>query len=332
MENNNYMILKGEQDYEQLNKRYDYIFIDCKLTSDLYFRLRRHNLRSNIYQNLLTNNQFQTLQLEREQILFSKVNTLQLILEHYRYINLEYNYLNPYLNPYWKSDKETIVEKLAKSKIDRKLLREKEAKVSVIEYNIGTSDMLERDCMEIFKSINASQIAYTLNLHRMYKCSSGLMPGEELISKSNVKADNRYFLIPKLNGYEVEKQIFFLNIANYKFFLNNCIGNDYIVHLTEELKDNKFVLNLLANNGIKLLTSYVDSPQKYIKQDIESLALINLVYKYKQAKLVTAVDNTLIEKKIAVGDLTFKRFCLNYKNEIANLSTNSISTSLLKIQ
>lgn len=331
MENNNYLILSGTQDYDLLNKSYNYIFIDCSLTSELYFKLRRHNLQSNIYQNLLKNYTFSTLSLERNQIMDNKVDFNRLIMKHYRQVDLEYNYLNSYLNPYWKSRKATLVEKLKKNRIDESYLRNSEAKASVVEYYVETSDMLMRDCMLAFKLINASQIAYTLNLHRMYKCTDGLMPGENLISKSNVKSDKTYFLIPKLNGYEKEKQIFFLNISNYKYFLNNCIGKNYIVHLSEDLKDNNFVLSLLADNRVEQLSDYLDSVQRYIKQDMDSLALINLVNKYENVILVTAVDNVLTEKKIAMGDLTFKRFCLNYKNEIANLNTNKINIKDLKI-
>lgn len=332
MESNNYIVISNELDYEKLQKNYNYIFLDCDLTSDLYFNLRRHNLNSNVYQNLLTNNTFDTLEIERKQILTGEINFNKLVIQHYQKIDLEYNYLNQYLNPFWKGGKETIVEKLAKHKIEENLLRDEEVRVSVIEYYSKASKMLEEDCMKIFETINVNQIAYTLNLHRMYKCSETLMPGEELVSKSNVYADNTYFLIPKLNGYEQEKEIFFLNISNYRYFLNNCIGKNYIVHLSQGLRDNAFVLELLSNNNIIQLKDYLQSSQKYIGQDMDSLALINLVYKYGQVKMVTTVDNVLKEKNIADGDLIFKRFCLNYKNEIANLKTNDINISSLKLQ
>lgn len=175
------------------------------------------------------------------------------------------------------------------------------------------SELEQLDIVIGFKSFDVGAIAFTTNENEYYTQVSNCTK-VNIVAKIEDNDSNKILLLPVSKFYNYSKQLIVADISNYEQVAKlNC--DKYIVALDPELQNRKYIDRLFKD--FELVSNYTIRKRRVPNQNMDILALINLLNYVHNIELVELNNNTLVTiGKINKQSRCFKQFIIKYKMSI----------------
>lgn len=173
---------------------------------------------------------------------------------------------------------------------------------------------LEKLDLEIgFKIFDVAAIAFTENEAEYYS-QINYSPEVNVVAKIEDNTSNKILLLPVSKYYKYNKYLVVANLVNYEqVAMLDC--DKYIIAIDAELQNRRYINDLFKD--FELLSNYTIRNRRAVHQNMECLALINLLNYVHNIELVELIDGKILKVgKIDKHSISFKQFVTQYKQSI----------------
>lgn len=294
------------------------IFVDTIVDQPIFCRLLDLHLNNDIIAYVQVNNKYaqHNIIYEREKIKIGMTNGL----EHYHQLDFFKNQFNDYLsiNKYNVNAEVNNLDDFRREQQSYyNLLLETDKNKLIIETYCEVNEQLKQDINLFHYTVDANSIALTTNSKLFYTYCEQLDDAYKVISKSNRKTSNNYFLLPNCEQYQPMKKVIKIDENDYKHAFQTIRDQNFIVVLSDVLIANQYIVDSCKKNDIKNQLDFQLPSSKYIGQDRTMLLLIKLVESYNQIAIYEFKNDQLIFSKIIrKNEYEYQKMVLSYKNDL----------------
>lgn len=301
--------IKNNVDLQNLDNEAKILDIDCKINEEIIDSLV--DIENVMQINLKSENKYIS-KMENDTNQSPKYNEFNLDVENIK----EYLKISDEPKPKVELDYEKFIEDLKNEKFNSMLplyLYRPTSKKFVIEYKTEITSRFQNDIELILKKLDVAKIAVTGEIDRAYSVVSKLNDGDKLIAVSSKDSNHEYFLLPDLDLHDKAPKVVLIGLEEFKYTTNNLLGTEVILCFYDELEYSNYFNSLIKEFKQKTTFDYIKEDKLYYNQNMQVLALINLIEKYGQIDIYNIKNNELIFiKKISKYTKEYEKFVLRY--------------------
>lgn len=301
--------IKNNADLKKLDNEPKIIDIDCEITAEIIDSLI--DIENVMQINLKTTNKYIS-KMKNDANQSPKYNEFKLDVENKK----EYLKISDEPKPKVELDYEKIIEDLKNEVFSSMLpayLYRPISKNFVVEYKAEVTSLFQNDIELILKKLDVAKIAVTSEINRAYTTVSNLNNEDNLIAVSSKDSNYEYFLLPALALHEKAPKVVLVGLEDFKYTTNNLLGTEVILCFYDELEYSNYFNSLIKEFKQKTTFDYIEEEKLYYNQNMQVLALINLVENYGQIDIYNIKNNELIFiEKLSKYTKEYEKFVLRY--------------------
>lgn len=166
-----------------------------------------------------------------------------------------------------------------------------------------------------FKMFDVGAIAFTSNKEEYYMQTT-YVEKYNIVAKVDGSNSSKVLLLPITKYYNYSKQLIVADLYNYEQ-IAKLDSKKYIVWLDSKIQNSSYINNLFSD--FELLSDYTIRSRRVPNQNMDCLALINLLHYVNNIDLVKLENNEIIkDRRIDRQSSEFKDFICQYKTSIKN--------------
>lgn len=319
------------------------LFIECPIETNMLLKLAElSNSKSIIIFKAIRNKLSHIDVLVEQKLILDNIDNIEQIeLQNYVHYDVNNSQYDEYLGISSLATKDrievTIAEvraslnnKCPQETISQEWLLTSNNGNFVVEYHEQVNDQLNQDVDDLFHFINASFIVITSDLKKIYSCGAELGKNDRVIAKSSNIVDHKYFFIPDSKAYIDPKKLVLINDYDFKFAFNNLMGGDYILGFNDNLRYSNYFMDNCKSFKVPTTNDFIAREKLFIDQDMESLAIINIVNQDGKLDIFEVEDNQLaLRGTVDKYSEEYQNFLLDYKNTLYNKQIKPLNLAVL---